>query len=333
MRGAARPRRSTLGHLPEQLACAGRLLVTGERIMRARRARLVAMGVALAAGASAGCAIDLRADEYTTREEKRFVLEAGRAAEVELVTFDGSVEVRGWDRPEVHVTVEKTGVSKEIVDAMAVRSSQEGGKIRLEAVPASTGDWMAGLVNRTSHHARLIATVPSSCHLLVRTRDGNLKVEGVNGRVDLETDDGGVRGVALGGDVRVRTGDGSIKLESLEGRLVADTSDGSIVLGGQFHGLTANTGDGSISIRLEPGSRPDTDWDISTSDGGISVQLPDPFSAELDASTGEGVVRGGQALGLAKGEKRPAGALRGRLGEGGRLVRIRSGDGSITLSR
>jgi hypothetical protein len=65
----------------------------------------------------------------------------------------------------------------------------------------------------------------------------------------------------------------------------------------------------------------------------VSLAVPDGFGAELDAHTGDGRINL-EEITLSN----VSGALgrqtvKGRLGAGGRSVRVRTGDGSITLRR
>jgi hypothetical protein len=69
-----------------------------------------------------------------------------------------------------------------------------------------------------------------------------------------------------------------------------------------------------------------------TGDGSVTVDLPDSFDAELDAHTGDGRVSVSDELlsGTTQTSRR---SIRGRLGEGGHALHLRSGDGSIRLGR
>ena len=85
------------------------------------------------------------------------------------------------------------------------------------------------------------------------------------------------------------------------------------------------------------------DWDISTGDGSVTLYLPPDFAAELDAHTGDGGIRNElRVASQAEADETPAPggttrdensrrAVRGRLGAGGKLLKIRTGDGSIRL--
>src|SRR5947209_8284402 len=59
---------------------------------------------------------------YTERDEKQFAV-TGKP-DVSPATFDGSIEIRSWDRSEVHVVIEKRAGSKESADTIEVSSQQ-----------------------------------------------------------------------------------------------------------------------------------------------------------------------------------------------------------------
>ena len=84
------------------------------------------------------------------------------------------------------------------------------------------------------------------------------------------------------------------------------------------------------------------DWDISTGDGSVTMYLPPDFGAELDARTSDGGIRNElRVASQAEAEDSSARrhdsdensrrAVRGRIGGGGKLLKIRTGDGSIRL--
>jgi hypothetical protein len=74
------------------------------------------------------------------------------------------------------------------------------------------------------------------------------------------------------------------------------------------------------------------DWSMTTGDGGVALYLPSDFAAELDAHTGDGAIRNELQVESQGGEsERARRTLKGRLGAGGRTLRIRTGDGSVRL--
>ena len=80
-----------------------------------------------------------------------------------------------------------------------------------------------------------------------------------------------------------------------------------------------------------------TDWSVNTGDGSITLRLPANLDAELDAHTGDGGVHADGVDGVRRARTTTMTtnreSLRGRVGKGGRTLRLRSGDGSINISR
>ena len=128
------------------------------------------------------------------------------------------------------------------------------------------------------------------------------------------------------------TGDGSINLSDASGTLSAQTGDGSVSVEGTLTAVRVHTGDGTVTMAVAPGSETTTDWTIATGDGSVTLELPDDFNAELDAHTGDGRISV-EDLRVNVSGRMGKNRLRGQLGTGGAPLRIRTGDGSITLRR
>ena len=161
--------------------------------------------------------------------------------------------------------------------------------------------------------------MPASADLMARSGDGSIDVERITGRVELRSGDGSIRARDARRRRDAHTGDGSIRLDGVNGALNVDTGDGSIVLAGKLTSVRARSGDGSVTIRAETGSTSSADWDISTGDGSVTLELPDGFGAELDAHTGDGGIRMQDiTLSNVSGEI-GRNTVRGRLGSGGSI--------------
>src|SRR6476619_8380486 len=95
------------------------------------RVPLAAAGLA-AVLAGPGCVDIVGADlgRYVEREEKTF--STSGKADVSLATFDGSIEVRPWDKPEVQVVIEKRARDKAAADEIDIRAEQTGDPIVIE---------------------------------------------------------------------------------------------------------------------------------------------------------------------------------------------------------
>ena len=70
-----------------------------------------------------GCVDIIGSDlnKYVERDEKHFAV-SGKP-DVTLTTFDGSIEIRPWDKADVQVVIEKRGRDKDDVAAIEVKTS------------------------------------------------------------------------------------------------------------------------------------------------------------------------------------------------------------------
>ena len=280
---------------------------------------------------SGGCVNVGGADfgRFVQRDEKRFTVDG--KPDVVLSTFDGSIEIRSWDRPDVLVIIEKRAASQSAAAAIEVLSAQEGNRVSVEVkMPAERvfgWGWLGG------GSARLVVSVPASSDVRASSGDGSIDLERVNGKITLRSGDGSIHAASSSGTVSVSTGDGSINLDRVDGVLEATTGDGSVKVTGTLTSVRARSGDGSIAVHAQPGSSVDADWDLASGDGSITLEIPDGFSAALDAHTGDGGINldGVSVTSVTGAISRNT--VRGQLGSGGRPLHVRTGDGSITLRR
>jgi Putative adhesin len=294
----------------------------------------LALVAALAAGAT-GCVVRVDSDGFRLREEKRFTTK-GRPT-VQLATFDGAIVIRGWDRDEISVEIEKRGRDKAAAEAIEVVADQKGDVVHVEARKKDFGeDRSYGIGwNGVSRSAKLVVSVPTGSNLVVRTGDGSIRVEHVNGKVELRSGDGSVTGRDLVGDVVAHTEDGAIRLEGIDGKCDVASDDGSIAVQGRLEALRVSAEDGSVVVRASAGSRISRDWSLSTGDGSMTLYLADGLGADLDAQANDGSVKLDSGLSFERlaGDDHSRSSVRGRLGAGGPRLVLRSGDGTIRLRR
>jgi hypothetical protein len=285
--------------------------------------------LAAAALAVAACDITIGASEYSVREEKTFPVTG--QARLALSTFDGSIAVRGWDRNEVAVEVEKVGPDQQTVERITVRAAQDGNGITID-VPRPSPLETTGM--RRTPSANMVVSVPRTCSIVARSGDGSIEIRRVSGAVDVDTADGSIQLEDIAGSLVIRTGDGSVRGRKVDGEAEIHTGDGSVGLDGALTGVTIETRDGSIEVTARPGSRAGREWDLTTGDGHVSLEVPNGFSAEVDARTGDGRVRIDSvtdAPGARAGDEDQRDSVTATLGDGGRPLRIRTSSGSITV--
>ena len=290
---------------------------------------LRALSVVVVGTLQAGCVISGAEGRYVEREERRFPVDG--KPDVKLMTRDGAIEVRSWDRSEVLVVIEKHTFSKQAVAAIRVESDQNGSQVSVDVKIAR--ETLSGLFWGNTGSAKLIVSVPASSDIQATTGDGAIDLDGIGGTISLRSGDGSISARNASGTLAARSGDGSIRLDAVKGAVDVNTGDGSIVVNGALTGVRARSGDGSIAVHAQAGSTTDTDWDISSGDGSVTVEVPESFGAELEARTGDGRVHfEGVTLSNVAGEMAPNHA-NGRVGAGGRAMRVRTGDGSILVKR
>jgi len=288
-----------------------------------------ALVVIFGALASAACVVNLNGEDVLVREQKRFTLSGD--ADLTLDTFDGSIQLRSWDRNEVLVEIEKRGPSREEAAALEVRATQDGNRIRVEAPKPRIERERVVLGTFNSPSVSLIVSVPRRLTAVARTGDGSITAEDLSGRIELRTGDGSIRGDRIEGNLTAHTGDGSLTITDVSGRVAAASGDGSIHVDGRIEDLRVETGDGSVVVEADNGSALKNDWTVTTGDGSIVFRVPSAFDAEIEAESGDGSVRG-EGVGLiATRTDDDRESLRGRLGRGGHIVKLRSGDGSIRI--
>lgn len=294
------------------------------------RSTALAGSLLAAAALGSACVVSVDSQGQIVREERRFTVKG--VPDLRLTTFDGAIEIQAWDRNDVSIEVEKRGATREAVDALEIKSSQDGNRIDLE-VKRPRQEHFSGFGLYHNASARLIVSVPRDVNVIARSGDGSIKIERVNGRFELRTGDGSIRASDVTGELILDTGDGSVVVEGARGRLEVDTGDGGVSAAGRLTAVKLHTGDGSIVYRAEPGSEMSDNWEITTGDGGVTLYLPQGFGAEIDAQTGDGAIRSDLDIATApeveRGESKRL--LRGRMGSGGREIRVRTGDGTIRL--
>ena len=297
----------------------------------------------LASTLLAACEVNLNTEGLSAREAKSFKVTG--LPEINLDTFDGAIEIHSWDKAEVEVEIEKRAMEQSLIDQIRVEATQQGDTIVLKVTGPSRTEFGGLTIGvHISPTARLRVVVPRNSNIVARSGDGSIRAEAVDGKIVLHTVDGSVTATRLSGDINVRSGDGSIRLDKISGKIDLETDDGSIGFEGKPSVLHLKTGDGSVRAQIDVDTVMTDNWDLTTGDGSITLTLPSVFNAELDAETSDGTVRSSHPLLEDQPRERREGedsderrerrrTMRTRMGEGGKALRVRTGDGTIRIER
>jgi len=201
-----------------------------------------------------------------------------RAAEpqgtVEIVGLAGTIEVNGWDRPEVEVT----GTAGGEVERVDVNSA--AGRTSIHVV---TRSGLSGGEGQT----RLAIRVPAGSSVTATLVTADVKVSGVQGDVNLRTVSGNVSG-DVGGDLRANTVSGSVRMTAGKSRNIeVKTINGDIELTGGAGEAAITTVSGNAKIQLGQLTR----GRFKSISGQMTAGLSLAPGAQLEAESISGTIR------------------------------------------
>ena len=212
-------------------------------------------------------------------------------------------------RYEIH-TPKKTNVRAEVSDGEMFVSGLTG-SIELNA---SDGEIVASDL---------------SGELRFRASDGNIDLKRNSGTMDIVLSDGDLRAEGCNGRVRIQSGDGRVELPGFTGEAEVSNGDGDVLIDGKLSGLNGRSGDGEMVIIVAQGSVMQSPWSLRSGDGEIMLELPDDFSADLEITTGDGRVQTDHPVNILG--RLSSRNLSGKIGNGGQLLQIKTGDGHIAI--
>ncbi len=201
----------------------------------------------------------------------------------------------------------------------------------------SPHDWNSDHVHigfSMSKGAKITVETPAALTLDAKVADGSLAATGLNGEISLRSSDGSVQASDVHGQLRFSTSDGSVTAHHASGEIEARSSDGSLDIDGQFSRLILHTSDGSVKLALAEGSKLMAASDIGSSDGTITLRLPQTLDADLNLSAADGHIHCTLPLRTDSYDTGDSAAhhLAGHLNAGGTALQVRTADGSINIT-
>jgi hypothetical protein len=264
---------------------------------------------------------------------------------VEIENLKGRIQVRGWDRNEVHISGSLgTGVEK-----LVIEGSGDHLEVRAQ-YPKQLGAWRGDRTGPTD----LVLQVPLRASLDIQSVSADIDVDGVapddlsvdsvSGDIvvaaaprhaDITSVSGGMRATLNSSDVKVETVSGEAVLrgrlngqvhgETVSGRLSIDTTGGE-----PLRRLSANTVSGEVDVRTALANGGDIK--AETVSGDIHLVLPRSLSARVTAESFSGSLAAPGAR-VRKEEYGPGSSFDQRYGSGAGEVHLEtfSGDAQLTI--
>jgi hypothetical protein len=133
-------------------------------------------------------------------------------------------------------------------------------------------------------------------------------------------------------DLELTATNGGISINDVHGTIRFDTTNGGVNLrdlGGDVRGETRN---GGLTVTLTGDRWDGAGLDVETSNGGVTLSIPDGYNAELTTRTVNGGFRSDIPM-TVQGELSPRRGIQTTLGSGGPPVNVRTTNGGLRINR
>ena len=181
--------------------------------------------------------IEEKSNSFAVKGTPKVTVEAG----------DCAVTVRGWDKSEVRYTL--TNVSRRPNRTPTdFKAEQNGSDVKIKVGESQNSgqnnDYFDGM-----NRMRLEIFVPKKTNLKITT-EGEIRLEGVSGKIDLKGDDEAIDVRDGDGQLIVNSTDARIRVIGFKGDVDAKNQDGTMNFEGDFQNFSAQTADGKIVLTL-----------------------------------------------------------------------------------
>ncbi len=224
---------------------------------------------------------------------------------------NGAIEVVGEDRSDIALEVKVTAQGSNHEDAEAllhkIRILTASGDIRADGPSDSGGFFHHGWSAEFRLHVpRRVARAE------LRTSNGGIHVSDLDGQLSASSTNGGIDLARIHGDVKANTTNGGLHLDELAGAVRAETTNGG------------------VHITLAGARWQGSELFAKSTNGGISLKVPDHFAAHLVAETTNGGISVGFPI-----------TIQGKIGNhletdvngGGPTVHLETTNGPVALNR
>ncbi len=183
--------------------------------------------------------IEEKTETFTVKGTPKVTVEAG----------DCNVVVRGWDKSEVRYAL--TRISRRTNQTTNqtltnLKAEQKDSDVNIVVGDdKNDGGGYFGESNRT----RLEIFVPKKTNLKITT-GGEIRLEGVSGKIDLKGDDEAINVRDGDGQLTLNSSDARVRVIGFRGEVDAKNDDGTMNFEGDFQNLSAQTVDGTIILTL-----------------------------------------------------------------------------------
>lgn len=302
---------------------------------------LLFLPLVLAAG---GCEFDAAdwGNSNRYREDFAYDYKLAPGGRLEVESFNGSIEVVGWDSDAVQVRGTKSASRQDTIKELSIDAKGDSGEVRLRAVrPLPNCNCAVSFIIKVPRKTRIERASTSNASLRlesidaparIQTSNGSIKIWNVSGDLQATTSNGSIEVEKLSGSAVLRTSNGKIQGDGIKGSLEARTNNARIDLtvteADPTQPLILNSSNGTITLNMM--SWKNNEIRASTSNASINVRLPDKVDAGIHASTSNGSITTDYEVTTSRISKT---LLEGRIGAGGPIIDLQTSNGSIRLTK
>ncbi len=237
--------------------------------------------------------------------QQTYKLRAGGSIRIKNVS--GDIKVTGYDGDSVTVTGTKKGKNPDQVEIVD-KSSDGAVDVGVEYAKCEWG---------CNASVDFEVRVPRSTNFVfdkLATASGDIEISDVQGNLNAST---------ASGDVTVKNASGSIKASSASGDVHVNDASGEV-------NASTASGDVEVSITRLEGTG---NMRFSSASGDVRVSLPSGLDADVSLSTVSGDVKTDFPIEVQKDKWGSGSRANGKLGNGGRTVKLSSASGNVSLLR
>ena len=172
--------------------------------------------------------------------------------------------------------------------------------------------------------------VPAGVRLAIQSGNGDVSVTGAHAELVARSGNGRVRVSGTAGEVDAASGNGEVTVENVRGPVSANSGNGDVRVTTVQGPVSARSGNGDLLVRMTELKIAD-DMEFTTGNGRIEITVPAEFNADIDASTGNGGIRTDFPIQVSGRISKTR--MRGTIGQGGRRLRLVTGNGEIEIRK
>ncbi len=291
--------------------------------------------ILILAGASALLALE---PKHTNELHSSYPMQPG--AQLTVNNVNGSIEISGWDQSMIDITATKYAETPELLQQVKVDVVTDTSGIHIRTIAPESGN--VGV--------KYVIKVPRSAQLAeIRSTNGALRINEIDGAANLHTTNGAVRVAKVRGKLEIQTTNGAIDMQEVEGEAQARTTNGAVHASVIRGPLTATTSNGGVHADLEDsrggpinltttnggvdlklGTVSQSSVKAITTNGGITVRMPASAGAHVKAETSAHSRVQSDFDVRQEGTNSPS-HLEGVVGSGGPTLELTTSQGGIRL--